>query len=231
MIAEGPAANRPPHIWFEPSLSECILPKLSSRSAKSVILFAPLLAATFTLAACDRQSPQPAQGTGDGAASEAATGGDAQPGGFNGRLDIENRGTPLPDFTITDINGKTLNLVSLKGKPVLINLWATWCGPCVLEMPMLDKMAGDGEKGLRVVIVSQDMQGAAKVAPFFAEKKFAHLEPWIDAKNDLGFKYNTGELPTSVLYDANGKEVWRMIGAHDWSNPRTDALLADVLGK
>ena len=203
------------------------MPKLSSRSANYLILAAPLLA----LVACDRQSPQPAQGE----ASQVSTGGEAQPGGFNGRLDIASRGTPLPDFTLTDTAGKTLNLASLKGKPVLINLWATWCGPCVLEMPMLDKMAGandlGGEKGLRVITVSQDMQGAAKVAPFFAEKKFAHLEPWIDAKNDLGFKYNTGELPTSVLYDAAGKEVWRMIGAHDWSNPRTDALLADVLGK
>ena len=211
------------------------MPLISSRSVKTLILIAPLLAATFVLGACDRQSPQPAQGADGAGASEAAAGGEAQPGGFNGRLDIASRGTPLPDFTLTDTAGKTLNLASLKGKPVLINLWATWCGPCVLEMPMLDKMAGasekGGEKGLRVVTVSQDMQGAAKVAPFFAEKKFAHLEPWIDAKNDLGFKYNTGELPTSVLYDANGKEVWRMIGAHDWSNPRTDALLADVLGK
>ena len=207
------------------------MPLLSSRSVKALVLIAPLLATTFVLGACDRQSPQPAQG----ADSEAAAGGGgeagAKPGGFNGRLDIASRGTPLPEFTLTDTSGKTLNLASLKGKPVLINLWATWCGPCVLEMPMLDKMAGDGTKGLRVVTVSQDMQGAEKVKPFFATKKFAHLEPWIDAKNDLGFKYNTGELPTSVLYDANGKEVWRMIGAHDWSNPRTDALLADVLGK
>ena len=207
------------------------MPKLSSRSAKALVLIVPLLA----LAACDRQSPQSAQGADGSGPSEAAGGGangsEAQPGGFSGRLDIASRGTPLPDFTLTDTAGKTLNLATLKGKPVLINLWATWCGPCVLEMPMLDKMAGDGTKALRVVTVSQDMQGAAKVAPFFAEKKFAHLEPWIDAKNDLGFKYNTGELPTSVLYDAQGKEVWRMIGAHDWSNPRTDALLADVLGK
>lgn len=218
------------------------MPKLSSRSVKALVLTVPLLAATFVLGGCDRQSPQPAQG--EAGASDAAVAGGggggggeagAQPGGFNGRLDIASRGTPLPDFTLTDTAGKTLNLASLKGKPVLINLWATWCGPCVLEMPMLDKMAGDGEKGgekaLRVVTVSQDMQGAAKVAPFFATRKFAHLEPWIDVKNDLGFKYNTGELPTSVLYDAQGKEVWRMIGAHDWSNPRTDALLADVLGK
>ena len=209
------------------------MPKLSSRSVKAVVLAVPLFAATFALAACDRQSANPTQGEASTAASGevAAAGGGAEPGGFNGRLDIASRGTPLPDFTITDTAGKTLNLASLKGKPVLINLWATWCGPCVLEMPMLDKMAGDGDKSLRVITVSQDMQGAAKVAPFFAEKKFAHLEPWIDPKNDLGFKYNTGELPTSVLYDAAGKEVWRMIGAHDWSNPRTDALLADVLGK
>ena len=212
------------------------MPKLSSRSVKALVLTVPLLAATFVLGGCDRQSPQPAQGADGPAPSEAAAAStEQQPGGFNGRLDIASRGTPLPDFTITDTAGKTLNLASLKGKPVLINLWATWCGPCVLEMPMLDKMAGandlGAEKGLRVITVSQDMQGAAKVAPFFATKKFAHLEPWIDAKNDLGFKYNTGELPTSVLYDAQGKEVWRMIGAHDWSNPRTDALLVDVLGK
>ena len=95
-----------------------------------------------------------------------------------------------------------LQLASLKGKPVLINLWATWCGPCVLEMPMLDQLAGaDGSK-LRVVTISQDLQGAAKVVPFFASHKFAHLEPWLDPDNTLGDHYATGILPTTVLYDA-----------------------------
>jgi len=111
---------------------------------------------------------------------------------------------------------------------VLINLWATWCGPCVLEMPMLDELAGQGN--LRVVTVSEDLQGADKVVPFFAAKKFRRLEPWLDPDNTLGDHYATGILPTTVLYDKDGREVWRMIGGHDWSGPRTAAMLADTIG-
>lgn len=148
---------------------------------------------------------------------------------MNGTLDISHRGEPLPDMTVTDPAGQTLKLTTLKGKPVLINLWATWCGPCVLEMPMLDGIEDKYAGKISVVTVSQDMQGAAKVTPFFAGHSFKHLKPWMDPKNDLGFHYNTGLLPTTVLYGADGKEVWRMIGAHDWAGPRTDALLADTL--
>jgi hypothetical protein len=97
-------------------------------------------------------------------------------------------------------------------------------------MPMLDRLAGDDVGQLRVVTVSQDIQGAEKVAPFFAQRKFTHLEPWIDPDNALSLHYGTGILPTTVLYDAHGREVWRMIGGHDWSGPRTAAMLADTLG-
>ncbi len=137
----------------------------------------------------------------------------------------------MPDFTVTDPSGKSLKLRDLKGTPVLVNLWATWCGPCVLEMPMLDKLGVDNVDKLRVLTVSQDMAGNDKVAEFFAEKTFAKLEPWLDPDNNLGFHYNTGMLPTTVLYDAQGKEVWRMIGAHDWSSARTAAMLAETVGK
>ncbi len=198
------------------------------------------LCAVIALGGCDRQSPGAAQpgsksaagGVAGASAGETVGGPDAAQGGgdaFNGTLDIASRGSQMPDFTVEDPAGKTLRLPDLKGKPVLVNLWATWCGPCVLEMPMLDKLAAAHEGTLRVVTVSQDMQGADKVKPFFATHSFAHLEPWMDAKNDLGFHYNTGLLPTTVLYDAQGREVWRMVGAHDWSGPRTDAMLADVL--
>ena len=148
---------------------------------------------------------------------------------MNGTLDISKRGTPLPDFSFADPSGRTLRMSDLKGTPTLVNLWATWCGPCVLEMPMLDALADKYPGKLRVVAVSQDMQGAAKVGPFFAGHSFKHLEPWLDPDNNLGFHYNTGLLPTTVLYDADGKEVWRMIGAHDWSSARTDAMLAETL--
>ena len=137
----------------------------------------------------------------------------------------------MPDFTVTDPSGKALKLRDLKGTPVLINVWATWCSPCKAEMPQLDKLATDTAGKLRVLTISQDIDGAAKVAPYYAEKKFAKLEPWLDPENNVGFFYETGMLPTTVLYDAQGKEVWRMIGAHDWSSARTAAMLAETVGK
>lgn len=181
------------------------------------------------IAGCDRQTPDQAQPpSGTQTASNAPEG---EQKGFNGTLDIASRGAAMPDFKFADPAGHTLSASDLKGKPVLINLWATWCGPCVLEMPMLDDLAEKHRGKLTVVTISQDSGNADKVARFFAEQKFRHLQPWLDPSNDLGFHYNTGLLPTTVLYDAAGKEVWRMVGAHDWASPRTDAMLADTLAK
>lgn len=176
---------------------------------------------------CDRQSPAAPQPESTTAAAEQAASDGAET--FNGTLNIENRGSLMPDFALSDPSGKTLRSADLRGKPVLINLWATWCGPCVLEMPMLDKLAEEDSGKLRVITVSQDIQGAEKVTPFFAARKFAHLEPWMDPDNVLSMHYGTGILPTTVLYDAKGREVWRMIGGHDWSGPRTSAMLAETL--
>ena len=135
----------------------------------------------------------------------------------------------MPDFTLSDPAGKKLRLPDLKGTPVLLNLWATWCAPCVTEMPLLDTLAGDTQGKLRLVTVSQDMQGAEKVQPFFAEKKFAHLEPWLDPENDLVFHYGGNNLPLSVLYDAQGREVWRVAGDLDWASKAVRANVAEAL--
>ena len=186
------------------------------------------LAACLAAAGCDRQTAGEAQPRAEreGAESSVEATGETP---FNGRLDIASRGARMPDATLTDPAGKRLRLADLRGRPVLINLWATWCGPCVLEMPMLDALAREQGDKLKVLTVSEDIQGGAKVAPFFASKSFAHLEPWLDPENELSLHYGTGILPTTVLYDAQGREVWRMIGGHDWSGPRTAAMLADTL--
>jgi len=186
-----------------------------------------LACAVPAIAACDRQSEAPEQPEASASDNSAATqGGEDE---FNGTLDISTRGQEMPDFAITLPDGTSKKLSDFKGKPLLVNLWATWCGPCVLEMPMLDELAGRYPDKLKVIVVSQDMGGAETVEPWFAEKNFANLEPWMDPKNDLGFSYATGMLPTTVLYDADGKEVWRMIGGHDWSGARTEAMLADTI--
>ena len=122
----------------------------------------------------------------------------------------------MPVLNVSDPSGRNLNLGALQGTPVLVNLWATWCAPCVKEMPLLDTLAADYEGRLRVLTVSQDMQGAEKVEPFFAQADFALLEPWMDPGNELGFAIGSGMMPTTVLYDATGKEVWRVLGDYDW---------------
>ena len=77
------------------------------------------------------------------------------------------------------------------------------------------------------------MRPKLKIKPVHKQKRtkgFKHLEPWLDPENVLGEHFATGILPTTVLYDKDGREVWRMIGGHDWSGPRTAAMLADTVG-
>ena len=175
------------------------------------------LGAALSLGACDSQTGAPQQG-------DAAQTADAAPQA--GVLDESHAGEDLPDFTVALPDGTEKKLAEFSGQPLLINLWATWCGPCKLEMPMLDQLAGEREGSLKVLTVSQDMQGAEVVTPFFEEQDFEHLEPWIDAQNDLGFAYGGGVLPLTIYYDAEGKEVWRMIGEHDWTSAETAEMLA-----
>jgi len=203
------------------------LPVIEIRPSKKSLAICALVAGALALAGCDRQSAAPEQPEAEASPAKGAP--KAEPGSFNGTLDISQRGAAMPDFAISLPDGTTKKLSDFKGKPVLVNLWATWCGPCVLEMPMLDELAGRHQGELKVLTVSQDIDGAKKVDPWFKIKRFAHLEPWLDPENELAFSYATGMLPTTVLYDADGKEVWRMIGGHDWSGARTEAMLTDTL--
>lgn len=192
-----------------------------SRPLKFVVLSLAVMAA-----GCDRQSggnAQP-QGTQASGASSAPAGQASPP--TSGTLDRSHKGEPLPGVTVKDPAGRTLKLADLKG-PVLINLWATWCAPCVTELPQLDKLAADRAGRLKVVTVSQDMGDGPKVAEFLTGKGLTRLEPWLDPQNDLAFKYGGGTLPTTIFYDAAGREVWRFVGGHDWTGAQTAKMLAE----
>ena len=140
------------------------------------------------------------------------------------QIDYTQAGSDIPDFRLEDIEGRVLKRSALN-TPTLLNLWATWCAPCVKEMPLLDALAGEYEGRLKVLTVSQDMQGAEKVEPFFAANTFEWLEPWMDPENALGFEIGGGVMPTTVLYDAHGREVWRVQGDYDWSGEEARAAI------
>lgn len=130
----------------------------------------------------------------------------------------------MPDFVLRDPAGRELKLASLKGRPVLVNLWATWCAPCVAELPALDRLAAR----VRVVTVSQDMGQPQAIPAFLKARGAVRLEPWLDPQGDLAMHYEVQTLPTTIYYDAAGREVWRMIGAHDWTGAEAAALLAEA---
>lgn len=138
-------------------------------------------------------------------------------------------GTPLPDLAFADPAGRTLDLGAQDG-PVLLNLWATWCAPCVKEMPQLDALAGSLEGEVRVITVSQDLRGAEMVTPFFARTGLKRLEPWLDPETALSAQFTPeGALPLTILFDASGKEVLRVAGGYDWGSAEAAAMIRESL--
>ena len=138
-----------------------------------------------------------------------------------GAVDRTHKGEPAPTVAFEAPDGKPTTLAAFRGKPVLVNLWATWCAPCIAELPTLDRLNGSGT---RVVAVSQDTD-AAKPAPFLASKGVS-LAPYRDPRLALSVAY-AANLPTSIFYAADGRELWRVAGGRDWASADTRALLAE----
>jgi thiol-disulfide isomerase/thioredoxin len=179
-----------------------------------------LLLATSLTGGCDRQSEPQRQAEGANVAAAAP----ARP---LDKLDRSHKGEAAPTFPFVDGAGKKRTLADFRGKPVLLNLWATWCAPCVKEMPTLDALAVRAGDTLQVLTVSQDGQDPTKVAPFFATAKFQKLQPYIDA--DMAFSVQLGlNLPATILYDSAGHEVWRMAGDTDWAGDAAAKLIAEA---
>lgn len=133
----------------------------------------------------------------------------------------------MPDITVHDATGEELALGSLKGKPVLVNLWATWCAPCVKELPTLNSLSNRADLNLEVVTVSQDIGEPDAVQRFLDQRGLAQLPAWIDVDGTLPAQYRIEGLPATILYDASGKEVWRYLGDRDWTSDASMKLLAE----
>lgn len=157
------------------------------------------------------------------ASNESAAG--AGEAGIKG-VHRDNKGKASPAATFTDAAGKPAQISDFKGKPVLVNLWASWCAPCVKELPTLDQLARSGR--IQVLAVSQDSGPHASVVAFLRAHQISTLEPYQDEKMALSGALGPDTvLPTSILIDARGREVWRYVGDLDWTSAEASKLLAE----
>lgn len=121
-------------------------------------------------------------------------------------------GGTMPAYTATSLDGSKFDLAARRDKVVLLNLWATWCGPCRFEIPELQSLhAKYGPRGFEVVGVSLDEGGAEVVKPFVEEQKMTYPVV-LDPDGVLADILAASVLPTSALVDRNGKVVWKHIG-------------------
>ena len=177
--------------------------------------------AALALAACHKEAAQQQLPNNESAAASSAD------QGIKG-VHRDNRGKEGPAAVFNDPDGNETSLKDFKGKPILVNLWASWCAPCVKELPTLDKLAAAQGDKLNVVAISQDFGPHASVEAFLKEHKIVTLDSYQDPK--MAWSGALGPdtvLPTSILYDAKGREVWRYVGDQDWTGPEAAKLLAE----
>ena len=185
-------------------------------------ILAVLLAGS--IAGCDREKAgggQPADGQANISAGQAKG-----VGQFEYMIDRSHKGEAAPTAAFTGPDDAAVTLADFRGRPLLVNLWATWCAPCVAEMPTLDALAAKSGEAMAVIAVAQDLQGAEVVDPWFQKAGLKALQPYLDPQNGLLDAYNSA-LPTSIFYDADGRELWRVVGAIDWQGAEAKALLAE----
>lgn len=139
---------------------------------------------------------------------------------------IHDAPQPLPEIAFEDGNGQALTLADFNGKTVLLNIWATWCAPCREEMPTLDALEAQlGGPGFEVVPLSVDRAGSAVVRRFYTEIGIQHLNLYIDASMQASFKLAAVGLPTTLLIDAEGRELGRLVGPAEWDTPEMIAFV------
>ena len=139
--------------------------------------------------------------------------------------------SPVPDLTLTDMQEEPATLAGFRGKPLLLNLWATWCAPCIKEMPSLARLAAAlKDQGLSVVAVSEDRGGKFQVEPFLKEHGVAGLPILLDKTSSAMKALKVQILPMTLLVDADGAEIGRVYGDRDWDTPASQAEIESAFG-
>ena len=148
--------------------------------------------------------------------------------GFAGPQAFAVHDTPqdLPEVRFVTEDGTRKTLEDFHGKVILLNIWATWCIPCREEMPTLDALQADlGSAKFEVVTLSIDTGGAPVVRKFFDKVGIKHLTMYLDQTMLSFANLRIVGLPTTIIVDADGRELARLIGPATWNDPDMEAFL------
>jgi len=138
-------------------------------------------------------------------------------------------GPAAPDFTLADVHGKKVSLTGFRGKVVILNFWATWCGPCEAEMPSLNNLYQElKSRGLVVIAISVDPTEKS-VLSFIAEKKLT-FPVVMDKNKEVYFdSYAVVGLPTTFIIDRSGVLLEKIIGEQQWDSAKTKEKILNLL--
>jgi thiol-disulfide isomerase/thioredoxin len=133
---------------------------------------------------------------------------------------------PLPDFQFRLPDGTVKTIADYAGKGVVLNLWATWCAPCVAEMPSLDALAAAVRSANAVVLpLSSDRGGAAAVERWYSAHDIKNLPILLDPTGAAARALGARGIPTTLLIDGKGRERGRLEGGADWADPKSIAMV------
>jgi peroxiredoxin len=138
-------------------------------------------------------------------------------------------GSQAPNFQLADLNGNELSLANYRGKVVLLNFWATWCGPCRVEMPAMQLLYQDFDRtDFEILAVSTDPQGMAVTRPF-RDSLGLGFPILHDSDFRVGVMYGARTLPMTFLLDRDGIITHRIFGARDWQSPEARQIIQTLV--
>ena len=153
-------------------------------------------------------------------------------GGDAAVMSLHDTPRAVPELAFRDGNGRLTSLGDFQGKVVLLNIWATWCGPCREEMPTLDRLQAElGGPDFQVVALSIDRAGLGVVSEFYDEIGIGHLAKYIDESGKASRQINAVGLPTTLLIDREGREIARHVGPAEWDTPEMVSFFRQQLGR
>jgi peroxiredoxin len=186
--------------------------------AKTSILLTCVVILIASLSCEERRKSNPAQKKGEISSTQEMK-------------ESPQEGFLAPDFSLQDLGGKSITLSDFRGKVVLLNFWATWCGPCRREIPSLERLYHlRKDKGFEIVAVSVDRTSPSKVVSFVANYRMS-FPVLVNPRGDVGQRYWTRSIPTSFLLDRRGVIRWTVIGAREWDDVKTLGRIDQLLSE